>query len=492
MSRAVIYARVSRADKHGSTTSVDDQVRELREALSHAGIREVHAPLEDRALSGSKANVRRPRWEELRALVASDSVDVVALWETSRSTRRMSVWIEFRDLCAEHGVKWFVRDHLVDPAGLSDRLTGTILAAVAENESGQTAERVRRGIRAKAAQGMPHGKEIYGYRRVYDDATGELSHVDILPYESNIIRWLVDSALAGRALRSLATELNDRGVAAPSDAIAARKHRAPTGATWTGRTIKQILVSPTYTGIRRHKPTPKYGKKITEAPADHTAAWEAIVTEDEHVRLIALLTDPARNNRAGASAGVVHFLSGVLRCNKCNGPMRADRTVRAGKTQEYYICGSSRCRGSSVRRTDAEDLISALVVARLSRTDAGPVHAPDTSPETDARAILDTAEARLNELADAFASGALSLTAYGAAEKRLQAQVDDARKALADAVVPILPADFDTSRPQAAWDSASPETRQAVCRALFSTIVVGPTPRGRLPFDPNRIQPEWR
>ena len=55
---------------------------------------------------------------------------------------------------------------------------------VAEDEAANTRKRVRRTVAAKAAEGRPHGKETYAYRRTYSPATGALVGVEVEPTEA--------------------------------------------------------------------------------------------------------------------------------------------------------------------------------------------------------------------------------------------------------------------------------------------------------------------
>lgn len=493
--RGVVYARVSKAGRDGGTASVDQQIAEMRDLMGVHGVTEAHAPAIDRAISASRARTVRPGWDRLVALVAAGDVDVVAVWESSRSTRRLAQWAAFRDLCIDRGVMWLTRDGLIDPDTGSSRLSGGVAALVAESESVNLSDRVRRTTRAKASEGRPHGRERYGYARQYDPRTGALVGVQIEPSEAAVIRRLVDGALAGVPLRALARALNAEGIPAPGDAVNVRRGLPSHGSLWATRTIRYLLLSRDYTGVRVHRTRKRFDPRTVVDVAEHAAVWPALITDDEHRNLTALLTDPTRNTRGDAD-GRRHLLSGVLRCNRCGAAMRSVTQPRPGcAVQRYYICAGSGCRGTSIRQDDTDALITRVVLARLARPDAALTPPDPSAPDRDAaRRTIDSAAARLDELAAAFADGSITLAAYTAAERALADRVETAEAELRAARPTAIPPAFRAAvDPSVVWEAADVETRHAVITSLISRVVVGPGRKGRLPYDPARVLPgiEW-
>lgn len=462
--RTAIYARVSKANSTGQTISVDEQLSVLQDvAARHGGT--VVATHTDRAIKASGKARQRPGWDALLADIRAGRVDAVALWEVSRSSRRLAEWATFRDLCVEHGVVWLLPDGVADPAG-RDRLTLGVKALMAEQEVDDLSKRIRRTVAARASEGRPHGREVYGYRRIYSPATGGLVGVEKHPEEAAVIRRLVDGVLAGRGLRTLGRELDAEGVLCPSDAIAVRRGRETKGYTWTGRVIRETVTRKAYLGIREHR----RGDEV----AEYAAQWPAIITEDEHRRLKAILSDPARWTRTddGGQPIVQHWLSGTLRCGKCHGPMRRYRSQGV----EAYACQDSSCRGCSVNLDAAEEIVEKVILARLGQDDAADAFSPvdDTATErAEARAALAEAEAEREEAARMLEENLLSLAGYAAADKALEGRIEAARARLRAIEAPGLP-QFATEAldPVAAWSDWSPSQRHEVARALFERIEV--------------------
>jgi hypothetical protein len=90
----------------------------------------------------------------------------------------------------------------------------------------------------------------------------------IEPDEAAITQKMAHRTLAGESLASLCRELNAGGI--PTAA----------GGRWSPATLRRILIGPHLAGLR------VYGEQL------YPAAWPAILSEDTHHALWALLADP--------------------------------------------------------------------------------------------------------------------------------------------------------------------------------------------------------
>lgn len=468
--RTAIYARVSKKNRNGQTTSVDEQVELLTEATEKAGgtVTAIHT---DRAVSASGRQKIRPGFDALQSEIAGGTLDAVALWETSRASRRLAEWATFRDLCIRHGVLWVTPNGIENPA--KERLQHGVKAVVAEEEAEQTAQRVRRSLAASAKQGRPHGRDVYGYRRVYNPDTRAMERVEVEPGEAVIVQRIFTEAADGQALRAIARRLNDEGVLCPSASIAIRKGREPGRTTWTARQVHDLLTRDAYRGVRRHKVGDRLNPYRTIEMFEYAAQWEALIDEATFEKVQMILADPTRWTRQPEDNTVKHWLSGVLECGACHGPMRADKNKQGSR---YYICANSRCRKCAVNQPATEQLIGELIVARLSKPDAAGIwQAPDVATES-----LAAITQQIDELAKAFSDGRLSLDAFSAADGRLQARKVEAQRATR----PVMP---EWAAESEAWDEWTPKQRRLVAGILFDAIVVEPKAvrRGR----PKKGQP---
>ena len=182
------------------------------------------------------------------SLIERGDVDVLAVWENSRTTRQLAEWAQLRDLLRDRGVLLLASDQVVDFSDLGQSLTAGIRAVVDEDESERTRARIRRTMRSQAQQGRPHGRRLYGYRRVYDDKTGALVGQVPEPDEAAVVAELVDRVAHGEGMRTIASELNERGLT------------TNTGKAWTGTQVRRVVTNWHYAAKRVH-----HGEPVADA-----------------------------------------------------------------------------------------------------------------------------------------------------------------------------------------------------------------------------------
>lgn len=130
------------------------------------------------------------------------------------------------------------------------------------------------------------------------------------------MKWIFAARLAGRSAAGIARELNERGVACPSEVDPSRnRHRAGRG--WSLRTVVEILRNPRYTGRQvwnrvadrdlRYPGTPR--EWVISARSSHPA----LVSERDFVA-----AQTVRVSRTAADGAIrVYRLSGLVRCGLC-------------------------------------------------------------------------------------------------------------------------------------------------------------------------------
>ena len=154
----------------------------------------------------------------------------------------------------------------------------------------------------------------------------------IEPDEAAIIQELARRTLAGESLASLCRELNAGGI--PTAA----------GGRWSPATLRRILIGPHLAGLR------VYGEQL------YPAAWPAILSEDTHHALRALLTDPQR--KTNPMRPTRHLWSGFLVCGHCGTRMYAyyrQAKTRAGQ-DAALPSQTRRLRPTRSRRRTHRDL----------------------------------------------------------------------------------------------------------------------------------------
>lgn len=467
--RVLILARVSQ-DSSGVGRSVNEQVDAGKEWVKREGwdlkkvIRETG--------SASRYSTRRQRTEWLEALswIASGEIDALLTWENSRATRDLAGYTELRQACAKNNVKWGYGGTLYDLTQRSDRFRTGLDALLAEDEADRTSERVIRAHSANARAGRPHGKAIFGYRRIYDSQTKALLRVEVDPAEAALVREAAQRYLDGETLYSIAQDWNDRGI--PTRRPQRKHHRG--GAAWRGETIKQMLEMPAYAGLRQYR-----GEVIGEA------MWDPIIASEAWYKLQALLHAPERQRTDGWK--IRYLLTGVARCGHggCVGNVRVSRNsskTAAGLTHyQNYICEYGPHCSMNMKFLDA--IVTEFVLERICRPDfLESLHSvgDDQSDErrellriiAEHRAWLDSVRER--------AARERNLELLFDQERRVKPLIDEATKKLSrlSTMSPQVTALAQAPDVRDAWEDLTITSKREVIRSLLEVQIFPATRRG--------------
>lgn len=488
--RAVIYTRVSQ-DRKSRQKSVSQQEDEARLACAALGWEVVEVFTDNDRSASRHATKERPGYAELRRHLTTEPVGVLVLWESSRGSRELEDWAGLLNLCRTRGIFIHIVDHdrtynLDIPRDWKTLAEDGVSNAYASEE---TRQRVLRDVRATAAKGLPHGKLQYGYARHYGP-DGSFIEQYAVPEQAAVLREAARRLLAGESCYAVAVDFNRRGIAAPGVAGVMRRaakvrasahdggaeadalERKAAALTWDGPEIKRLVINPAYIGKRVHQ-----GVIVSDA------VWPAILDEEDHYRLVQLLTDPAR--RTVENPAVTHLLTGLARA-QCGGPMRPqkNRTIRS------YMCRADFC--VSIKVQWLEGFVSDLVIARLSMPDAAEVFAARTD-DTKARAAAEAEAKTLQDRLDAFtlegARGNLTPARLAIIEAELTPQIEAARlrarpRPVSAAVAELTAPGVDVA---ARWAKMSIVRRRDVVNRVIGELRVAKGRQGARSFDPVRL-----
>ncbi len=461
--KAVVYTRVSE-DRSGVGRSVTEQEAECRAECARRGWEVVeHFPDTDRSAS-RYARRAREGFQACCDYLATHPVDALVTWEASRSTRDLAVYVQLRDLCRRRGILWSYSGRLYDLNDAGDQFATGLDALLSEQESARTQKRVSRAMRANAAAGRPHGRHLFGYRRIYDPATGRLLSVELNESEAAVVRETARRVLEGESMASVLRDLNSRGV------------RSLTGGPINPDGMQHFLTNPAYAGKRVHQ-----GNVVGEA------IWPAIHDETTWWRLQALLADPRRrNNRTGHD--VKHLLSGIAKCGICGSPMY----VWLNRGRLTYEC---RAAMHLARKAAPVDQM-VLDVLRDGLSQPGHRHVlvagePSTGADGPWAAAAAT-RARLETFYDSAAAGEITAAALARIEQKLLAEIASlevaARRAAQPPELRALGETFDFD---AEWDGLPILTKRAIVRHYLEVAIL-PVGKGKRVFDPAAVRITWR
>lgn len=355
--RAAAYARFSTDEQ--SESSVEDQFRicdrlALREGLSVVG------RFEDRAISGGTHE--RPGYQAMLEGARRGDFELILVEDISRLWRNRA---EFGPRSAELED---LRIHMITAVGDDTRrdgwgLTIQIKLAMAEHQRREAGYRTKRGLEGRAIAGKSAGGRAYGYLAEYESPTGERV---IEPTRAAIVREIFGRFAEGETLRSIATDLNIRGVPSPG-ANWKREERASDG-LWRVSALHALLHNEIYVGrlvwnrarwIRSAANSKK--RRYVENPREEWIIHErpelAIVNEETWRYAQARLNERAELYKPGRGGKPRYLLSGLLRCACCSGAftIAAHRPVR-------YACSTRRTAGDQACGNDV--MVSRELVER--------------------------------------------------------------------------------------------------------------------------------
>lgn len=414
---------------------------------------EVATTYVDNDVSASSAKPR-PEYQRMLAAIEAGEVDVLVAWHVDRLTRKLTELEHLIELAERTGLRITTVTGDVDLSTDAGRLVGRILASVARGEVERKGARQRRAQQQAAEAGRPAGgRRAFGYTA--DGAT-------VVEDEAVLVKAAYTDLLAGASLKGIAKGWNEQGALTTM------------GGTWRHDNVRNLLKNPRYAGLRTYR-----GEVVGQA------TWPALVDEDTHATAVALLALPGR--RTTDSTARKYLLPGIARCWKCGATVATGHT-RHGK--RVYVCRGNKC--ISRKADPVDELVEAVVVARLSAPDAAEVFTNSTPDLARHRARVLTLQERLDDLAVALEEGVLSLAAVRRSSQRLRVELEAAQAAVdamaaVDAVAPVVTAP-DVA---AAWEGLDLARQRAIIDKLVFVTLERPEP-GRRAFDPASVRIEWK
>jgi DNA invertase Pin-like site-specific DNA recombinase len=445
---AVLYTRISQ-DQTGERAGVSRQLDDCSALAENIGATVV-AHFDDNDISAFNGKTR-PGFEAMLDMLKRGEADTIIVWHPDRLYRSLKDLERLIDIVDSGGIAIrTVNGGDLDLSNSTGRMLARIIGSVSRQESEHKGERRRRANlqRAQAGTWRVSQPRVFGYT-----PSGE-----VVEPEATAVRQAIHDVLAGRSLRSIAMEWNQRGLRTPKSAKRG-------GGPWANSSLRRALMRPVYAGLVVYQ-----GKVVRRGD------WEPLIDEDTHRGLVAFLSDPAR--RPATAFERKHMGSGVYRCGRCDGVLYA-AYPGGGARPMVYACK----KNTHVARMAAplDELVEATVLRLLSDADIASRLAPwdgfDMAVMRSQRAAL---QSRMDELARMFGAGDIDAAQLRSGTIELRARLGDIDRILSDtaAVSPAIHLlDGDPDELQTRWEALSPDMRGKIVDELM-TVIVHPTPRG--------------
>lgn len=467
--RVALYARIS-SDTEGKGAGVARQLQDCHAMAATLGWG-VAGEYFDNDVSAYSGR-RRPEYDRLLTDIADGLVDGLLVWHQDRLHRRPIELEHFFAVIDRAGISKHVRSVTGNTDfGTGDGiLSARIVGAMAAKESDDKSRRVARKAEEKAAAGVPHKSGIrpFGY---------DPDCITVREDEAAVYRQLVARFLAGESTRSLAVWLE------------AEQLPTVTGGSWQTTTIKNMLTSPRYAGMRTHR-----GQVVGPA------VWEPIIGEVDHRRILSRFEQAKTSGRRTPQR---YLLSGLLRCGKCENRLfsRVRRNPKTGDSTRRYVCNSGPDHGGCGKLTVVADplerLIADAVLYRLDTPDLADALAGRSSADeriSELTAVIDRAQAQLDELSVAYGNGEITMRDWQLARQTPEAKLSAAQRQIAaasgnSALTGLVGNGAELA---SAWGGLNLSRQVAIVKALVDHVVIGPGTTGAREFDRSRATVVWR
>lgn len=409
------YIRVSTEDQ--AELSPDSQLAEIRKYAQRENIVLLNDQIYiDPGVSGKKAE-RRP--EFMRMISTAKSPDcpfsVILLWKYSRFARNQEESIFYKSILrSKCGVEVVsVTEPLI--AGPFGSLIERIIEWMDEFYSIRLSQEVKRSMTVNAEHGKLQSTPSFGYRA----KDGKLIPKED---EAQYVRWMFDSVASGKALYSIARELNDMGV------------RTRRGNRFENRTVEYIIRNPVYTGKLRWNPAGRtrrdyFNKDIIVAFAGHEPLVSQQTWDAAQAQLNAIKAQ--WKYKARPAAEYKTWLSGLVRCSSCGATL-------IFSYPHYYKCNNyarGRCKTSqhiSVAPLE-QTILSKLVQDASCFTPAFKItysFSKGGQEIAGLEASLHLFNQKRARLQDAYLAGVLELADFAAVKRGIDHDIIRTQKAL--------------------------------------------------------------
>ncbi len=383
----------------------------------------------------------------------------------ARLARNTKELLEFADYFREHDADLISLAESIDTSTPAGRLFYTMIAAMAQWEREEIAERVAASVPVRAKLGKSLGGQApFGYQWVEHTLT-----VD--PKEAPVRKLLYELFQETPKVKAVARMLTERG------------YRTRGGAAFSGTTVRRLLQDPTAKGIRRANyttPTGTTGAWTTKPEAE----WvhhevEAIVTEDLWEACNRVLS--GRQTGKKPARQVRHLFAGVTFC-------LCGKKMYVPSNTPKYVCQACRRKipTDDLEAIFAEELRSFFfspeeVQAQLLASESEITEKEELLRTLDAEAAKNRSS--IDRLYDLYQSGGIDKQGFAERYTPLLQ-----RKEQLDTELPALQAEIDVMKMNALshaeivsgaqdlysrWPSLGDDEKRRIVEAITERIDVG-------------------
>ncbi len=413
-----------------------------------------------------KAVIDHPEARRMMRDVKSGHISGLIFSKLARLARSTKQLLEFADFFQAYDADLISLQESIDTSTPAGRLFYTIIAAMAQWEREEIANRVKASIPVRAKLGKHLGGQTpYGYQWTNDK-------LEINPQEAPVRKLMFELYLEHKRYKQVIRILNERG------------YRTRKGRKFAINTIKRLLTDPVAKGLRRTNYTDSQGPgKFWKLKPEEDWVFQkvpAIVSEELWDKVNAII-EAQTFKRTNPSRGVVHLFAGYTYCT-CGTKMYA--RSRSPK----YVC--TKCK-IKIEIQDLEDIFREQLRTFIIDSDQVAAHLNTTHEAIASKEVLlDNLEQevialneKLSGLIELFQKGQLPQEGFGKHYqpifdqlKQTEQRIPELKGEIDFLKIQLLSSDQILSEAHSLyerWPEMPFKSKRSIIEAILQKIIIG-------------------
>ena len=455
--RCAIYVRVSTQEQFDEGFSIPAQKERLRAFCMSQGWNIVTEYVEE---GFSAKDTNRPQLQVMLDDLKRGQFDLVLVYRLDRLTRSVLDLYQLLKTFDENNVSFKSATEVYDTTTAIGRLFITLVAALAQWERENLAERVKFGTQQMVEQGIrPGSPRPYGYE--YQD--GKLVVVE---EEAKWVKFIFDKYVTTGA-QTIAIELNQMGVKNKKDDF------------WHGSSIRYILNNPLYAGMLRwdYRGTSGGKRVFNDDPTIvefQQEGFQPIINNEQFELTQKLIKERATQQ----TRSTTHYpFSTIVRCAECGNKYVGRTEIRQPGDRKYrtYSCQGRRKYGICKAPSFSEDAMNSAFIKNLEYTLEQPeIAASKESNPIDLEKILIKLQNKRERAKELYIEGDISknryqelMNEYTNEEKKLQAVLNEVDQMVSGEELRQFLTEIKD-----AWFDMNYEEQKNVIHSFFQSITI--------------------
>ena len=318
MLRVAAYCRVS-TGCDAQMGSYDNQVEMYIKKIANNPDWQLVDIYADPAMSGTTD--QRPDFKRMLQDAENNAFDLLLVKSISRFARNTLVTLETINRLKSLGIGCFFEQEKIDINNPTSEIMLSVLSAMAQEESRNTSERIKRGLRMNYARGNVPWVPIYGYTRIDGEP------YKIVENEAEVIRRIFDEYNKGINSQTIVDELNSEGIPSPG------------GSIWSINMLANLIKNEKYVGAVI---TNKYYVEsyLTHKRKKNKGEIDQFSHSDDHDPIVDMETFETAQEIRKLRGKYIYPYGEYMVCPECGGKVKKVSPGWGCSCEKFYIPNS--------------------------------------------------------------------------------------------------------------------------------------------------------